>query len=100
VSLYEVSDIVVGTGFLARDLIRGGEPVRIEEKSATKGLAQWDCISTRVVSVNEKVQISRRNALRRRTLALANRLAWPALQPVPEVLVRLPEFHHCVQRYR
>jgi hypothetical protein len=58
VSLYEVSDIVVGTGFLARDLIRGGEPVRIEEKSATKGLAQWDRISTRVVNVNDKVQIS------------------------------------------
>jgi hypothetical protein len=58
VSLYEVSDIVVGAGFLARDLIGGGEPVRVEEKSATKGLAQWDRISTRVVSVGGKVQIS------------------------------------------
>ena len=27
-SLYEVSDVVVGESFLARDLVRGGEPVR------------------------------------------------------------------------
>jgi hypothetical protein len=28
-SLYEVSDIVPGKSFLARDLVRGGEPVRV-----------------------------------------------------------------------
>jgi len=58
VSLYEVSDIVIGAGFLARDLIRGGKPVRVEEKSATKGLVKWDRISTRVVNVSGKVHIS------------------------------------------
>jgi hypothetical protein len=39
VSLYEVSGIVGGESFLARDLVRGGEPVRVFEKSATKSLA-------------------------------------------------------------
>ena len=33
-SLYEVSDIVGGVSFLARDLVRGGEPVRVFERSA------------------------------------------------------------------
>ena len=58
VSLYEVSGIVVGESFLARDLVRGGEPVRVFEKSATRYLAQWDRIAARVMSVNGKTQIS------------------------------------------
>ncbi|ABE37303.1 hypothetical protein RPD_0063 [Rhodopseudomonas palustris BisB5] len=33
-SLYEVSDLVPGASFRARDLIRGGEPVLISERSA------------------------------------------------------------------
>ena len=40
-SLYEVSDVVVGESFLARDLVRGGEPVRVFERSATRSLSQW-----------------------------------------------------------
>jgi hypothetical protein len=39
-SLYEVSDIVPGESFLARDLVRGGDAVRISERSATKSLRQ------------------------------------------------------------
>jgi hypothetical protein len=35
-SLYEVSDVVVGESFLARDLVRGGELVRVFERSATR----------------------------------------------------------------
>lgn len=41
-SLYEVSDIVRDQSFLARDLLRGGDLVRISEKSATHSLKQWD----------------------------------------------------------
>ena len=37
-SLYEVSRVVVGESFLARDLVRGGEPVRVFERSATQSL--------------------------------------------------------------
>jgi hypothetical protein len=58
VSLYEVSDVVIDQGFLARDLIRGGDPVRVSEKSATRSFKQWDRISARLVTVNGRMQIS------------------------------------------
>jgi len=56
-SLYEVSDIVRGTSFLARDLIRGGEPVLISERSATQSLRPWARIAARVVTVGSRMQI-------------------------------------------
>jgi hypothetical protein len=57
-SLYEVSDIVRDTSFRARDLVRGGEPVLISERSATRSLKQWDRIASRVVQVGSRTQIS------------------------------------------
>lgn len=57
-SLYEVSEIDPGKSFLARDLIRGGEPVRISEHSASKSLTLWDKIGARVVLVGGKFLIS------------------------------------------
>jgi hypothetical protein len=57
-SLYEVSDIVRETSFRARDLVRGGEPVLISERSATRSLKPWDRIATRVVQLGSKTQIS------------------------------------------
>jgi hypothetical protein len=56
-SLYEVGDIVRGTSFRARDLIRGGEPVLISERSATRALKPWDRIAARVVQVGSQMQI-------------------------------------------
>jgi hypothetical protein len=56
-SLHEVSDIVPGTSFLARDLLRGGEPVLISERSATRSLKPWDRIAARVIQVGTKMQI-------------------------------------------
>jgi hypothetical protein len=56
-SLYEVSDVVPGTSFRARDLIRGGEPVLISERSATHSLKPWDRIAARVVSAGSRTQI-------------------------------------------
>ncbi|MBH5398421.1 hypothetical protein HZZ13_11535 [Bradyrhizobium sp. CNPSo 4010] len=56
-SLYEVSDIVRGTSFLARDLIRGGEPVLISERSATQSLKPWDRIAARVIQVGSRTEI-------------------------------------------
>jgi hypothetical protein len=56
-SLYEVSDIVPGVSFLARDLVRGGEPVLISERSATRSLKPWEHIAARVVQVGPKMQI-------------------------------------------
>ena len=57
-SLYEVSNIEPGTGFLARDLIRGGDPVRISERSASQTLRAWDRIGARVVTVAGKQLLS------------------------------------------
>jgi hypothetical protein len=54
-SLYEVSDIVAGQSFLARDLVRGGQPIRISERSATRTLADWERIGARVVELNSKM---------------------------------------------
>ena len=51
-SLYEVSGIVPGEAFLARDLVRGGEPVRVSERTATKTLAQWERIGARLVEID------------------------------------------------
>jgi hypothetical protein len=56
-SLYEVSDIVRGTSFRARALIRGGEPFLISERSATRAMKPWDRIAARVVQVESKTQI-------------------------------------------
>ena len=56
-SLYEVGDIVRGTSFRARDLIRGGEPVLISERSATRALKPWDRIAARVVQVGSQIRI-------------------------------------------
>ncbi|MDC0360718.1 hypothetical protein OAN80_02910 [Alphaproteobacteria bacterium] len=53
-SLYEVSDIVPGKSLMARDLIRGGELIAVNEGSATKSLKQWDRIAARIVPVMQK----------------------------------------------
>ena len=58
VSLYEVSDVVVGESFLARDLVRGGEPVRVTERTATRTLRQWDRIAARIVTVLGKTALT------------------------------------------
>ncbi len=47
-SLHEVSDIVPGQSFRARDLIRGGEPVLVTERTATQTLKPWDRIAARI----------------------------------------------------
>lgn len=57
-SLYEVSDIVRDQSFLARDLLRGGEAVRVSEKSATHSLKQWDRIAARVVRVGSRFEMA------------------------------------------
>ena len=53
-SLYEVSEVLPGQSFLARDMLRGGPPVRVSEQTATKTLRQWDRLATRIVELNGK----------------------------------------------
>jgi hypothetical protein len=57
-SLYEVSDIVRDQSFLARDLLRGGEVVRVSEKSGTRNLKQWDRLAARIVKVGSKFEMA------------------------------------------
>jgi hypothetical protein len=57
-SLYEVSDIVRDEGYLARDLVRGGDPVRVSERSATYSLKQWDRIAARVVYLGTRIEMT------------------------------------------
>lgn len=57
-SLYEASDIVPGEGMALRDLVRGGEPVRVVEHTASRTLKPWDRIATRVLTVRGKTVIS------------------------------------------
>jgi len=53
-SLYEATTVVPGQSFLARDLIRGGEPVLISERTATRTLKEWDRIAARLVPQSGK----------------------------------------------
>jgi hypothetical protein len=57
ISLYEASDIRPGESFLARDLIRGGEPVRVSEHTATHTLKPWDRIAARLVEMRGKTTL-------------------------------------------
>jgi hypothetical protein len=56
-SLYEASDIQPGQSFLARDLLRGGEPIRVSEHTATKTIRPWDRLAMRVVEVRGRTII-------------------------------------------
>ena len=49
VSLHEVSDVKPGVSMVLNDILRGGPPVTVREKSATRSLRQWDKIAVRVV---------------------------------------------------
>jgi hypothetical protein len=53
-SLYEVSEVIPGHSLLARDCLRGGDPILVSEKSATRTLKAWDRIAARIVPVGEK----------------------------------------------
>jgi hypothetical protein len=58
ISLYEVSGLVPGESMQLRDLVRGGEPVRVAEKLGSEGLRQWDRIATRVIPLRDRTLIS------------------------------------------
>ena len=57
-SLYEVVGTTPGRHFMARDLIRGGEPIQVRDKLASQGLAQWDRIAARMLPVGNEVHMA------------------------------------------
>ena len=58
ISLYEVSGLVARESMLLRDLVRPGEPIRVFEKSGSRGLRQWDRVATRVITIRGRAIIS------------------------------------------
>lgn len=58
ISLYEVSGVVPGESMLLRDLVRPSDPVRVFEKSGSRGLREWDRIATRVITIRGRAIIS------------------------------------------
>ena len=52
-SLYEVSEIIPGKSFLARDLLRNKPPAQVSEISATQTLRQWAWIGARIVPLGD-----------------------------------------------
>ncbi len=55
ISLYEVIDIDPGRTMTVRDLIRGGDPVTIEEKMGSESAVRWDRVAARLIKVNKKL---------------------------------------------
>ena len=54
-SVYEASDIIPGQSFRARDLVRGGDPVEVSERTATRTLKTCYRIAARIVEHNGKM---------------------------------------------
>lgn len=57
-SLYEISDIVSEESFLARDMVRGGEPMRVSERSGTRYLKPWDRMAARIVRMGSRIEMA------------------------------------------
>ncbi|MBF8269979.1 MAG: hypothetical protein HW386_1688 [Gammaproteobacteria bacterium] len=53
-SLYEVAGVSRGFHCDVRDLVRGGEPVRVHEHMGTQNLVQWDRIAARMLKLDGK----------------------------------------------
>jgi hypothetical protein len=54
IGLYEIGDIVPGESFLARDLMRRVEPVRVSERSEARTLKPGDRIGVRLIKLSGK----------------------------------------------
>lgn len=57
-SLYEVVDVAPGRHCDLRDLVRGGDTLRVHEKAGTQNLAKWDRIAARVLAGEGKRMFS------------------------------------------
>ncbi len=54
ITMYEVVDLKPGYSLTVRDMIRGGDPLTVNEKLGSESAALWDRIAGRIVSVNGK----------------------------------------------
>jgi hypothetical protein len=53
-----VSGVVPGESMMLRDLMSGGDPVRVIEKSGSRGLRQWYRIATGLIQHRDRPFIS------------------------------------------
>ena len=60
-SLYEVVEVKPGRGLVLRDLVRGSEPVEVDEQLGSQSAARWERIAARVLSIGGR-QISTNGA--------------------------------------
>ncbi|MDQ4061710.1 MAG: hypothetical protein M3145_11495 [Pseudomonadota bacterium] len=60
VSLYEVSDLAPGSHFMVRDLIRGGEPIRVEDDGdwVQESLVRWDRMAGRLITLGGRTYMT------------------------------------------
>lgn len=56
--LYEVVDSVPGSHFMARDLIRGGDPVEVTDKLGSRSVVRWDRLAARLLPLGGKTLMS------------------------------------------
>jgi hypothetical protein len=56
-SVYEVVDTAPGSHFQARDLVRGGQPVRVDDRRASQDLLQWDRIAARLLEIKGRTYL-------------------------------------------
>lgn len=50
-SIYEVAECSPGENLVLKDAVRGGEPVRVFERSASRSLVKWELLLARVFTV-------------------------------------------------
>jgi hypothetical protein len=58
ISLYEVTETMPASHFWARDLVRGGAPVRIEDKLASESVVRWDRLAARALPIGGRTYLS------------------------------------------
>jgi hypothetical protein len=56
--LYEVLHVRPGEGLVLADLVRGGEPIEVVERSGSAELLRWDCFAARVLELDGRKVLS------------------------------------------
>jgi hypothetical protein len=57
-SLYEVLDTAPGRHFVVRDLVRGGEPVRVADQRGSQSVTRWDRLAARLLPIEGTTQMA------------------------------------------
>lgn len=57
-SLYEVVEVKPGRGLVLRDLVRGGEPIEVDDQLGSQSATIWDRIAARVLAIGGRHYLS------------------------------------------